>query len=170
MLGIDAIYALTDGPLGQHEAEVLQFIRDSLKRDEGEVRAAALDAMDIRDIAEFDADLLKSMSDSDRPDVRAEAITALAECGPAEADLPRIFAACKDDDSSVRAHAYVGRAIGSFGPKAVGAVDGLLKVVGHPDQDIGFARAHAIDALGKIGPQAAGALPAWDKRGESSPC
>jgi HEAT repeat protein len=119
--------------------------------------------------------ILKEMLTDLSPEFRAFSAYTLRKLGPvAEAALPDLIAAIKDDTASVQIAAIL--SLHKFGPDAVDAVPNLIGllgkgnntgqahgVVGEPEPEM-----YAIELLGTFGPKAVSALPALKKAFDSA--
>lgn len=103
--------------------------------------------------AESSTDELLRQLKSPDPEVKVQAMDALAEGGSAaKAAVPQLIELLQSGDQEIAWHAA--RTLGSLGPDASSAVPSLTKALSHGDPQV---RAYAAFALGRIGKAA---LPA----------
>ena len=153
---VRAFYQL--GEFGPDGAAAVPVLRDGLRDESTEVRAAAITSLGKIGAADPKAiqGLMEGLSDQDSR-IRGLSALALKSIGPkGAAAVPKLSEALDDPVESVRVSAA--EALGEIGPAAGAAAHALAQKI--VDKKEGrFVFRESMLALGKIGPSAKDALP-----------
>jgi len=119
------------------------------------------------DPIELTVETLASALDDESTIVRAEAVTALAEIGPAATSVaPKLIAMSKDGDETLRSE--VARALGEVKGDTVATVAALIDLLDEPSPEVKASAARALGALKKPAESALQALASLSQDREES--
>lgn len=151
----DVAYALGNYEGGQMEETLFDYLKD----DSPQVKAAALDSLEKRkesmSLKDMAASGIRKLANSERPEVRKEALEALAGLVPKDNDkevrnvIGILSGAITSDDSDMVLRAAV-RALGRF--KKERAVNGIAILLNAQEREL---RLTALEALAETGHEAA---------------